>query len=351
MAQRYYKVFPFFGAMMTFLRNYRVALTLLGVVMLGAATIPLGGCSKPHDPWPGVQGEGPKVAASFPPLYCFTRAVTGDNDAKVLCLLTKVGPHDYKFDATDALKVQKADVLFVNGLQLDDAVTGMRNTAGNQKVRLVDLGALLEKDHHDLLIHVKHDHHDHGGPGHHHHGEHDPHVWLGMAQAKVLVELIRDQLSELAPDKKDAYHKNAAAYLKKLDELHAYGKQQLSGKKGRVIATHDSLSYFAESFGVKVVANIMPQPGIPPDGKKKAELIKLCTDADNPVRAITVEPQYAAKAAKALIGEIKGAVKDAKQVPALVSFDTLETAEGELGPQYYLDKMRTNIDNLAKALQ
>lgn len=330
-------------------RKLRVALLLPGLLLVAFGVVPFSGCSKAEDPWGKIAGEGPKVAVSFPPLYCFTRAVTGDH-AKVMCLLTTVGPHDYRFDATDALKLLKADALIVNGLHLDDAVTGLRNTAGNQKVKFIDLGAILEKDHQDLLLEAGHDDHDHGGDGHHHHGTHDPHVWLGIAQAKVMVAQIRDQLSEVAPQHKETYHKNAAEYLKKLDQLHADGTHQLSGKKGRVIATHDSLRYFAKSFGVQVVDNLMPQPGIPPDGKKKADLIKLCTDPQNPVRAITVEPQYADKAARALIGEIKSAVKDAKQVPVLVTFDTLETAEGDLGPQYYLDKMRANIDNLARAL-
>ena len=94
----------------------------------------------------------------------------------------------------------------------------------------------------------------------------------------------------------------------------------------------------------------MPQPGVQPDGKKLTELIKLCTDEKAPVRAITVEPQYTDKAAESLVGQLKNKLP-AEAVPALVPFDTLETAEPGFTEDYYISKMRENIDNLARALK
>src|SRR5262249_25488515 len=106
--------------------------------------------------------------------------------------------------------------------------------------------------------------------------------------------------------RKAAYEKNAAGYIKKLDELHEYGKKQLAGAKNkRIVSTHDSMRYFAKSFGLNVVDSLMPQPGIIADAKKLADLVKLCADKEAPVRVITVEPQYSDTAAKTLMEQVK----------------------------------------------
>ncbi len=352
-----------------------------GMVAFLAMVVLVGGCSRHVDPFADVPGTGPKVVASFPPLYCFARNVAGD-DAQVICLMTTTDPHAYHPDSKYSVKVKKADVLIINGLELDDRVLELRDSTGNDKLKVINLGELLEEKDHDLLLksheegstehkdeHKKEgdkdehkkdaDKHDHGKhEGHHHdHGEHDPHVWLGIEQARAMVQLIADKLGQAAPDRKAAYEKNAAAYIKKLDELHGYGKKQLAGAKNkRIVSTHDSMRYFAKSFGLNIVGSIMPQPEIGASAKELADLVKLCTDKDAPVRVITIEPQYGEKAAETLMEQIKQALAKANRkdvaMPHLVTFDTLETTpETTFSPDFYLTTMRKNIDELAKALK
>lgn len=335
------------------MKNQRKLLVVMGLMLIGTAVF-WSGCSKARDPWADVPGTGPKVLVSFPPLYCFTREVAGDH-AQVLSMLTTTGPHDYQPVAADALKAVEADLFLVNGLGLDEFVATIKNSSGNKKLKVVPIGDEIE---HDLLIHVEHEH-EHGDHGHKHadaHG-HDPHIWLGIEQAKAMVNVIRDKLSEAAPEHKEAYKKNAEAYVKKLEALHQYGKEKFAGKENkRIVATHDSLRYFAESFGLKVVDNLMPRPGVEAGGKKLTDLVKLSTDEKAPVRAITVEPQYTQKTAETLLKQIKVELKNKKlsedKAPVLVTFDTLETAPtSDFQADLYLTKMRENIDNLAKALK
>jgi ABC-type Zn uptake system ZnuABC Zn-binding protein ZnuA len=317
------------------------------------------GCSRAPDPWASASGKnGPKVLVSFPPLYCLTKAVAGEH-ARVLCLTTS-DPHEYRPDSRDISKVHDADVLIYNGLGLDQAVARLPGGSGNARAKLVNLGELLEKKDEKLVlpIHGKShddDDQDHGKDGHHH-GKDDPHVWLGIDQAKALIEIIADQLSAAAPEHKKHYHENASAYRQKLDELHDYGKKKLgTAHNKRIVATHDSMQYFARAFDLKVVSYVMPQPGIPAGDKKMRELVELCTKKDAPVRVITVETQYTDKAAQILLKQIKHKLEEEKrpdsEAPALVPFDTLETVRDEnFGADYYLDKMRENIDKLAEAL-
>src|SRR5262245_6174618 len=88
-------------------------LALLGAVALAGA-----GCGEAPDPWKGQPGP-PRVVVTFPPLECFVRNVAGD-DAGILTLATTNGPHHYDPSIDETLKLRKADLFFVNGLQLDD---------------------------------------------------------------------------------------------------------------------------------------------------------------------------------------------------------------------------------------
>jgi ABC-type Zn uptake system ZnuABC Zn-binding protein ZnuA len=290
------------------------------------------------------------VLVSFPPLYCFTKSVAGD-DAKVLSLLTTVGPHDYQPTAADALKVRKADLFLVNGLELDDFVTKLINSSGNRKVKVIRVGEAVPKDE---LLTIGEDEHEHKPGKEHHHGEADPHVWLGLPEAVHMVNRIRDELIVMDPEHKDGYTQRAAAYVKELESLREHGRKVLGDKKNpRLIATHDSLRYFARSFRpeakLEIVANIQAQPGVPTDSSKLTELAALARKAD--IRVIAIEPQYtqAPAAAKGLIREM-GEQGNNMQV---VEIDPLETVPrvGDLNAGTYVHKMKENIDKLAKALR
>jgi hypothetical protein len=50
------------------------------------------GCSPAPDFWKEAKEGQKRILVSFPPLYCITHAIAGE-DAYVLCMLTSQGPH------------------------------------------------------------------------------------------------------------------------------------------------------------------------------------------------------------------------------------------------------------------
>ena len=310
-----------------------------------------GGCGAPQSAWDNVPGGPKHVLVSFTPLYCFAKSVAGP-DAKVLSLLTTVGPHDYQPTAADALKVRRADLFFINGLELDEFVKKLVNSSGNRGLSIVEVGeAVPEKQ----LLAIDEDEHDHKpGEGHHHHGEHDPHVWLGLPEAVIMVECIRDNLCRIDPDHTDGYTKRAADYVKELEDLRKYGEKELGSKKNpRFIATHDSLRYFARSFNIKpkleIVGNIQVRAGVGVDAAQLKALAMLAREND--IRVIAIEPQFvqAPTEAEALKREMGPQGADVH----VIEIDPLETVPraDELDAGTYIKKMKANIDALAKALQ
>lgn len=317
----------------------------LPVLLFCAAWI---GCSRVPSAWPDMPGKK-KVLASFAPIYCFAKAVAGD-DANVLCLMTAAGPHANDLSYNDILKVRGADVIFINGLELDEVL--IENQLGKQhgkKIPVVKLGDAVPED----KLHHLEEEHEKGKEEkghHHHHGDHDPHVWLDPVLAKIMVDKIAAELSKLEPSAKAGFQKRAEVFKGKLDELHQHGLAEFKHKKNRnLVAQHDSLGYFAAAFGLKMIGHLRTQAGEEGSLSEMKSLIKQCKET--PPAAITVEPQYADKAARLLQAHLQSSGITVQ----LVEVDPLETAPQLPGsanpdPEYYLKRMQENIDNLAKAL-
>jgi ABC-type Zn uptake system ZnuABC Zn-binding protein ZnuA len=329
------------------LRKYKAILTLGLLAALAA------GCSPIRDPWPDKPGA--KVLTSFPPIYCLTQQVAG-NDANVLCLLTTADPHRYSVVYSDLVKLNGAKLFLCNGMDLeagflDSLLKGAgRTKKENNQDFVVDLGDLLP---HKEMIHPDHEEEEHGKDGmhdHHHHGDHDPHVWLSPRLAAQLVDHIADSLGRLDPGHQENFRKNAKDYKAKLEELQEYGQKAFKDKKSKKIVTqHDSLSYFARDLGLEVVGHIRLTSGIEINPKGLRDLVKKCKDEK--VSVITLEPNYSEREVRRLQETLRAQGLETN----IAQVDPLETApipEGRINPDpdHYLKTMRDNIDNLAKAL-
>jgi zinc transport system substrate-binding protein len=318
------------------------------VATLLAAAVIVPGCSPPEDPWKNVPGGQPRVLVSFAPLYCFAKAVGGP-DVAVLSLMTGTGPHDHRPTPDDMIAANKADLFLLNGLALDDSMIKVANGSGNSRKDLVQkLGEAIPESQRIPVSGAPHSH----GPGVKCdccNGEFDPHVWLGIDEAVLMVNRIAELLEarEKDPARKPGYRERADAYVKKLRELHAYGKAAFKGKKNlKFVTNHHSFRYFARSFGLEVVDSIQMQPGVDPDGAQLARLVEICKREQ--VRVIGVEPQYSRGAAETLQRNLNQALPDL----AVIELDPIETAPpDQLSPDYYLKRMQANIDNLAKHLR
>jgi len=328
-------------------RKGAVLICLLAMTMLVAWV----GCGSLPDGWEGLPGP-PRVLVSFPPIYSFAKNVAGDQ-AGIICLCAETGPHEYQFNINDSIKLKRADLFFANGLTLDNSFTDKMNAnSGNTKLRYRKLADDLPED---LLREGKPHAHD---PGHdhdhdHEHGRFDPHVWLGIPQAIGMVKQIRYHLKQVDGAHADLYEKNAADYIARLKKLHEDGKEKLKGLKVVPIITfHESMGYFADSFGLNVLGSIHPQAGIDPAGRALEGLARKCAqlpDKQKELVLIAVEPQYPEAAAKVLKDQLLGPKKAGVGKVELVVVDPLETGNrDELDAEWYVKMMEKNINTLAK---
>jgi zinc transport system substrate-binding protein len=313
-----------------------VAASILAVFLLSQV-----GCHRATDPWKDVPGGATKVLVSFPPLYCFTKGVVGD-DAKVLSLLVAVGPHEHQAGADDAQLAAGADLFLVNGLQLDDFVTTVAKASGNTKIKIVKIADTALDPKERIRMAQMPGHEGHG------HGIWDPHAWLGIEQAILMVQTIAATMKEADAAHAKDYDKRAAQYVDKLKQLQADGKKMLAGKKNRkIIATHESLAYLCKSFDLELAGSIMPVAGVEAEGSQLAALEGLCEKYD--IRVIAIEPQFKRDKAEAL----QQAQQSKGRKMVIITIDPMETAVPDqlVDGEYYLRTMRSNLENLAKNLE
>jgi ABC-type Zn uptake system ZnuABC Zn-binding protein ZnuA len=315
---------------------------LLGVILLFGIVLAIQpGCSPVPDGWP--EKPGLRVVTSFAPIHCFALNVAGE-DAAVQCIMSNEGPHGFEPTAQDRVKLERANLFLINGLNLDDDIA--EKMIGDLRKKDVKVVRLADAIPVESLFEAGL---DRGEGGEHHHGRHDPHVWLGIPEAVLMVERIRDTL--VANDQTHAagYTKRAADYIARLKNLEADGKQMLKDKKERTLVSfHDSLFYFARDFNLEIQDSIEPAPGTEASVKHMSELIEKCRA--NQIRHITVEPQYPSNtSAQTVLDDLRKAGIDADFIP----IDTIETATyNDLkSPDLYESRMRTNLENLAKALK
>jgi ABC-type Zn uptake system ZnuABC Zn-binding protein ZnuA len=85
---------------------------------------------------------------------------------------------------------------------------------------------------------------------------------------------IRDALTKLSPADAQAFESNRAAYQTMLAQKMVGWTAALRPYRGtKLVVMHDSWSYFADRFDLRIVAAAEPHPGVPPSPAELATLI------------------------------------------------------------------------------
>lgn len=358
------------------LKKYQLSIALLSALALGSCASP------PSEETSSTQGDSKlQVTTTFLPITNFTKAVAGDRAQVTQLLPNNVGPHDYQAKPEDVQKLAKADVLVMNGLEMEAFLEDMVKNAGNSELAMVDSSEGIavipnEEEHGDDHDEHKgekdeHDHDDHEGEDHkdddhaedkdhkdddhaegkdhdeekdhaeggHDHGENNPHIWLDPKRAIQQVENIRDGLIKADPDGKATYEANAAAYIDELKKLDTEFTEQLKPFAGKTFVTyHDFADYFARSYDLEVEYLV----GIPHENASPEDVKRVINAANSSnLKTLLSEPQASGNPFTALAQDLKVQVG---------TFDPLETSEKDaLEADYYLTTMRENLKNLTTA--
>ncbi len=182
------------------------------------------------------------------------------------------------------------------------------------------------------------EHDDHG------HGLYDPHFWFDPLRVKLAVDAIAARLTELDPERGDAYRAGASAYRAELDLLHGWTAEQVVAvpeHRRLLLTSHDSLGYFAALYGFDVVGVILSTTTeATPSATDLAELVHEIEEFGVP--AVFGETTVSERLAAA-VAEESGA--------ELVRLYSGSLGVRGSGAETYLEMVRTNVARIVEALR
>ena len=188
-----------------------------------------------------------QVVATTTQIADFARAVGGERAKVVQVLRPNTDPHDYEPRPNDVRETADADVVLLNGDELDRWMGDVVEAAGGDPA-IVDLGA-------HVPVKVVG---ESSGPEA---SRYDAHWWHDPRNAQAAVAAIRDALTRANPGARDAYARNAAAYLARLRSLDrgiaACMRSVVPGAR-KLVTDHDAFNYFARRYGITVVGTVIP---------------------------------------------------------------------------------------------
>lgn len=201
------------------------------------------------------------------------RDIGGDRVEVVEIVPPGIDPHIFEPTPGDLRKITASQILLASGLGFEGYLERLRGTFSKSGVRIVTGGDVVSP------IEGSCQDHDHSGHDHHHHGENwDPHWWHSVSNTQAVARRIRDVLSEVDPDGRALYEKNALDLDRRLTDLAKWIRLQIASlpKSQRILVTsHDALGYFAKDHGF----TILPVQGIStsdqPSSQKIRALIEL----------------------------------------------------------------------------
>ena len=296
----------------------------------------------------------------------------GGGNISVSCLATgREDPHAISAKPSYMVSARRADLFIKIGMELeigyeDLVIDGSRN----YKIRLGQPGH-LDTSLNVVRLEVPTIRVDRSMGDVHPLG--NPHYWMDPYNVRIMAHSIAERMAKLDPEHASEYEANLAGFTKRLDTAMFGGQlvsrfggkmlwslalagtldphlkesglentaggwyRQLKPLEGKNLITyHRSWGYFAGRFGLNIVAELEPKPGIPPSPGHLRYVIQIAQQER--AKLIVMEPYYNRRAA-----DFVAAKTDAKVVEAA------NAVGGQPGADDYFSLMDNVIQKLREA--
>jgi ABC-type Zn uptake system ZnuABC Zn-binding protein ZnuA len=215
----------------------------------------------------GAAGSGLVVATTVSPITSIVAAVAGDNVTIEGIVPEGTNSHTFEPEPQTAELLNKADLIFINGLKLEDPTLELAEANKKDGAEIVELGTIVLPES-DYLYDFSFPEED---------GKPNPHLWTDPGYAVAYADLVRQKLTERDPANAAEYQANFEAFKVEADKLaEAVRADQTSVPEGqlKLVTYHDAYAYFAKNFGWDVVGAIQPSSFDEPTPAEVADLIK-----------------------------------------------------------------------------
>ena len=246
-----------------------------------------------------------KIVASTTDLAEFASQVGGDRVEIESIARGYQDPHYVEAKPSFLLKLRRADLLIVVGLQLELGwLPPLITQCGNANVQGGSNGYFDASQFAEILeipttvvTRAMGDVHPFG----------NPHYWLDPENGRRIAGGIQKKLAQMRPEDAAYFAQRLQDFNRRLDEAEKKWDAQMQPYRGRKVVTyHRSWPNFLKRFGLIAAAEIEPRPGIPPSPGHTVELIKMMRREN--IKVILVEPYFDTKTPNAVARETGGQV-------------------------------------------
>ena len=244
-----------------------------------------------------------KIVTATTDLAEFASEVGGDRVEVESIARGYQDPHFVEAKPSFLLKLRRADLLIVVGLQLEIGwLPPLITQCGNPNVQVNANGYLdasqfaeiLEKPT-GVVTRAMGDVHPFG----------NPHYWLDPENGRRIAQGIEQKLAEMRPGDAAYFQQRFQDFGRRLTEAEKRWDAEMQPFRGRkVITYHRSWPNFLKRFGLTSAGEVEPRPGIPPSPGHTVDVIRLMRSEN--IKVILVEPYFDLKTPKAIARETGG---------------------------------------------
>ncbi len=215
-----------------------------------------------------IRQEGKlRVVSTVSPITNIIYNIGGDRIELSGIIPEGVDSHTFEPAPSDARKLAEADLIFLNGLNLELPTLRLAEANKRDDAKIILLGERTITP--DEYIY------DFSFPKEA--GDPNPHLWPNPWYALRYAEIAKDEMSAADPDNAEYYKQNFLAFEQRIRELDAAIRatiETIPPKNRKLLTYHDSWAYFAPLYGMTVIGAIQPADFAEPSAREVAEIIE-----------------------------------------------------------------------------
>lgn len=282
-----------------------------------------------------VQGRPLNIATTVAPITSIIANIAGGTSTSITGIVPEgTNSHTFEPKPSDAASLESADVIFINGLVLEEPTKDLAIANLKESANICELGTetLPESEYIYDFSFPKEG------------GKPNPHLWTNPPMAKQYAQVARDLLVRRDPVNAAIYEKNFVAFAVKIDALDQaieIATATIPADQRKLLTYHDAYAYFAKNYGYTVVGAIQPSSFDEPTPKEIAALILQ-------VKELGVKAIFGSEVFPSPVLEQIGLESDVRYVDVLRDDDLI----GKPGDKEHswLGLMRFNFVTIVEAL-
>jgi ABC-type Zn uptake system ZnuABC Zn-binding protein ZnuA len=236
------------------------------VAALVALVLVVAGCGESRRATSSPDDGRLRVVTTVAPITSIVAGVAGDLAVVEGLVPEGTNSHTFEPPPSAARSLARADVVFLNGLGLEEPARRLaeRNLADGAEI--VSLGELTITP--DEYVY------DFSFPRQG--GKPNPHLWTNPPMARRYARIVADTLARRDPANAATYEANfqrLAAKVDELDEAMVAATATLPPARRKLLTYHDAYAYFARHYGWTVIGAIQPSDFREPTPREVADLI------------------------------------------------------------------------------